>query len=110
MGGETGELWPPIDHTATSLGDMWLVKSSAVKIQARYASIDGLPAENSFVHALAVGGPFLKNNTLVVGASETGIVSWNGVEILHEKASSFLVPGLITAERRANSYDVRNMS
>jgi hypothetical protein len=108
--GETWESRTPNDNTQASLNDMWLVKSPEVKIQARYASIAALPAENSFVRALAVGGSFLKNSTLVVGASEAGIVSWNGAEILNSKASSFSVPGLMTAERRANSHDVRNMS
>jgi len=99
---------------ATS-GDIWLVRSADVSIQARYTSSDAVPTKdepmkNSFVRAVAIGGPFVNHSTLVVGPLEDGIVSWNGTEILKNKTSSFKVEGLITAERRPNSHDVRNMS
>merc|ERR1712151_339180 len=68
------------------------------------------PMKNSFVRAVAIGGPFVNHSTLVVGPLADGIVSWNGAEILRNKTSSFKVEGLIAAERRPNSHDVRNMS
>jgi hypothetical protein len=92
-----------------SSGDMWLVKSSSVSIQARYAPNDQLPGENLFVRAIAVGGPFLNGSTIVVGPLD-GKVTWNGAEILLSQTSNFSVDGLVSAERHIDSQLVQDMS
>jgi hypothetical protein len=90
-------------------GDMWLVKSTLVSIQARYLPDDDMPEENLYVRAVAVGGPFLEGNTLIVGPLSKAVL-WNGNEILASQTSSFEVDGLIHAKRHLNSSLVEDMS
>jgi len=88
-------------------GDMWLVKSSTVSIQARYARDDTLAEENLFVKSLAVSGAFMKGNMFVVGDLEQG-VTYNGLPILGDKESDFEHIGMIKAKRHLDSQLVQN--
>jgi len=88
-------------------GDMWLVKSSTVSIQARYARDDTLAEENLFVKSLAVSGAFMKGNMFVVGDLEQG-VTYNGLPILDDKESDFEHIGMIKAKRHLDSQLVQN--
>jgi len=93
-------------------GDNWLVKSDLVSIQARYMENDNLPERNLFVRAIAVGGAFLKGNTLVIGSLEDQ-VTWNGGSILEDQSSIFSLEGngfFVKASRSANSSLVQDLS
>eukprot|EP00403_Amphidinium_massartii_P027038 CAMPEP_0178389482 /NCGR_PEP_ID=MMETSP0689_2-20121128/10141_1 /TAXON_ID=160604 /ORGANISM="Amphidinium massartii, Strain CS-259" /LENGTH=615 /DNA_ID=CAMNT_0020009937 /DNA_START=65 /DNA_END=1912 /DNA_ORIENTATION=+ len=67
-------------------GDMWLVKSKDVYIQGRFGLANG--GKNSFLKAVAIGGSFLKGNTLVLGTNQ-GISLWNNHPILMNMNTSF---------------------
>jgi len=67
-------------------GDMWLVKSSRIHIQARFNYVP--KHKTAFVKVLAVGGPFLQNNTLRI-AKKSWKAFWNDQEILSELPSTF---------------------
>lgn len=88
-------------------GDFWLVKNEMVHIQARYWSSrrDG----RSATRAVAVGGPFLKNNTLIVEPRESGKVYWNGQEIVYKYPSEFNVPGLITVRHQRRIKNIHGI-
>jgi len=75
-------------------GDYWLVRSSDVFIQGRYWSTreDGA----SSTRALAVGGPFLQNHTLIVEPLD-GQVTWDGKAILQGFPSEEDIPSLLVA-------------
>jgi len=96
-------------------GDVWLVKSSKVNIQARYVRDDNATEENLFVGSVAVGGEFMEGNTLMVGALDRP-VTYNGNVILEDQESTFHmgrtsaddVDGLITAKRSQYSSLVQN--
>jgi len=93
-------------------GDMWLVKSPSVSIQARYARDDTLAEENLFVKSLAVSGDFMKGNAtrgnkLVVGDLEQG-VTFNGLPILVAEQSDFQHNAIIKAKRHLDSSLVQN--
>ena len=88
-------------------GDKWLVRSPSVFIQAKYALDTSLPEKNVFARAVAVGGPFLKNNALVA-PSLLDDVTWNGVPILSKMPSEFEVSGLLVARSHANASLVKN--
>jgi len=88
-------------------GDMWVVKSDKVSIQARYARDDSLAEENLFVRSIAVGGRFMNGSKLIIGPLD-GWVSYNGQPILNSTPSKFHVSGLINATRHANSTLVQN--
>jgi len=90
-------------------GDMWLVDSAAVSIQARYLPDDEAREESLYVRAIAVGGPFLHGNTLIVGPLNAAVM-WNGMAILASQESTFEVAGLIRATRHLNSSLVENLS
>lgn len=68
-------------------GDFWLVKSPLVHIQGRY-NVVNRNRKHSFLRVLAVGGPFLGNNTLVIG-NRRAKVKWNDYEILPAMGSEF---------------------
>jgi len=74
-------------------GDYWLVKSSYVHIQARYWIQNrwGL----SSTGAVAVGGPFLQGNRLIIEPKSGGKIYWNEHEILFDWSSEFHVDGLV---------------
>mmetsp|Transcript_14444 Transcript_14444/g.34100 ORF Transcript_14444/g.34100 Transcript_14444/m.34100 type:complete len:614 (+) Transcript_14444:128-1969(+) len=67
-------------------GDMWLVKSEDVYVQGRFGLANG--GKNSFLKAVAIGGPFLKGNSLVLGTN-TGISLWNNRPILEKMNTTF---------------------
>jgi len=69
-------------------GEYWLVKSTQIKIQGRYAQTrmtNGL----SVTKQVAIGGPFLKGHVLIVGAIHAW---WDGKPILTTFPSSFSQP------------------
>lgn len=68
-------------------GDFWLVKSPLVHIQGRYNVVDKRK-QNSYLRVLAVGGPFLKNNTLIIGNRKSKVL-WNKQTILEQVGSEF---------------------
>jgi len=75
-------------------GDMWLVKSRLVSIQARYEPDTALQHKNLYVKAVGVGGPFLGNKTLVVGTLDDA-VTWDGEDILQHRTSGVVVGSLV---------------
>jgi len=110
-------------ETASVVGDQWLVRSGLVSIQARMANDDSLAERNLFVRAVAIGGAFLKGNTMVIGSLEDQ-VTWNGKPILQEDeveivrghleyTSRFSVEEkefFVKATRSANSSLVQDLS
>jgi hypothetical protein len=88
-------------------GDTWLVKSSLVHIQGRYNFIKNSAQRNShFLRVIAVGGPFLKNNTLIIGWLGTKAL-WNDDEILTSVPSKFQ-NDLVSAEYHKGSMLVQD--
>lgn len=79
-------------HTNSHAGDVWLVKNDQVHIQGRYNLL--MRTQNRpFLRSVAIGGPFLNGNTLIVepqemyltdvtGPLQKGRVLWNKQEIL----------------------------
>merc|ERR1719265_1016381 len=84
---ETGGA-DPIGATMDNFetGDFWLVKSPLVSIQGRYNKAGNY--KNSFLRVLAVGGPFLHNNTLIIGNRKSKVF-WNDEEILPTLPSEY---------------------
>lgn len=76
-------------RTSVDTGDVWLVKNFRVRIQGRYALVPSLH-NKPFLRAIAIGGPFLDGNTLLVEPT-IGRVLWNKLEILpmHEDNYTF---------------------
>jgi len=68
-------------------GNFWLVKSKDVHIQGRYNKRKE-HSTKTVLGGLAVGGPFLKDNTLIFRPL-TGKITWNGKEILKHLGSRF---------------------
>lgn len=91
--------------TGSHLGDTWLVKSEHVHIQGRFNTVNG--AKATYLKALAVGGPFLEGNTLLISGQD-GHALWNGKEILKSLPSKFTKPGLISAEYTKESMLVQD--
>lgn len=89
--------------------DKWLVRSNNVSIQARYIKIADDGETKTFMRAMAIGGPFLQGNTLVVGGLNEQ-VTWNGAEILTSQTSEFNVEGLIKATRHNSSSRIEDFS
>jgi hypothetical protein len=83
-------------------GDYWLVKSGQVWIQARYEATRWVNGRAS-MHGLALGGPFLHHNTIILGPAR-GKVYYNQQEILGTQ-STFDAGGLFSAHR--NDHGVR---
>jgi hypothetical protein len=68
-----------------SPGEYWLVKSDTIWIQARYLPTkftNGL----AVTHTLAVGGPLLKGNKLIIAPT---YATWNGARVLTGFPSHF---------------------
>jgi hypothetical protein len=86
-------------------GTFWLVKSSNVHIQGRYESNKTHP-EFTSLGALAVGGPFLDDNALVLRPL-MGKVEWNNETILQEYPSMF-TNKYLTAHYHKDSEIVKN--
>jgi len=103
---------PPEDSHGA--GDLWLVKSRLVSIQARYLPDQGLSQKNLYVKALAVGGPFMRNSTLVIGSLGDAVL-WDGTAVLEPPASRrrkaagvsrFSVAGLLKASQSSEGQVV----
>jgi hypothetical protein len=73
--------------------DVWLVTSPLVQIQARYWQDDALDESNMYVSAVAVGGPFVANSTLVIDQAGDAL-TWNGKAI---SGDGIEIPGLLHA-------------
>jgi len=106
-------LAPIIDAFGT--GDFWLVRSSLVQIQGRYGQTPWTPPGQSALLAVAAGGPFLWNHTLVVEPmGHGGRITWDGQEILQQLPSEFFVKGFVNVsfyggdERRLIDKDQAN--
>jgi len=67
-------------------GDIWLVKNRFVSIQAQYLPDEALSEKNLYVKAVAVGGPFVRDSKLVIGALDDA-VTWDGAAVLEPSAS-----------------------
>jgi hypothetical protein len=61
-------------------GNFWLVKSSTVWIQGHYASASSRRPSWSTLRRLAIGGPFLQGNTIIVDSTRAKI--WINAESL----------------------------
>jgi hypothetical protein len=90
------------DHKHASYytpGEYWLVKSSTVIIQGKYAA---LPSTNGLavVKGLAIGGTFLHGHKLVVSTMESGaVVTYDGVPVVNGfPASGKTADGLVTVQ------------
>lgn len=70
-------------------GDFWLVKNLMVSIQGRF--MVHANQKRSYLRVLAVGGPFLQNNTFLLGGygPDGAKVYWNEEEILTTMGSTF---------------------
>lgn len=78
-------------NTDLKIGDFWLVKSNDVYIQGRYNLVKMKTGDpKPFLRALAVGGPFLKGNHLVIGAKRDGVY-WNGQKVMTSLEDNKLV-------------------
>jgi hypothetical protein len=85
-------------------GDFWIVNSKWVHIQGRYWSDN--KNGKSAARALAVGGPFLQGNRLIIEQGSGGKIYWNEQVILFDTPSDFRVEGLIDAQTHLNHADV----
>jgi len=93
-------------------GAKWLVKSGRVNIQAMYMPERSMTGDSLFVRAVAVGGEFLKGNTLIIGSLEDPS-TWNGGAILEDESSYFEVHGegfSVRANRTSHSRLVQDLS
>eukprot|EP00928_Gymnodinium_smaydae_P008962 TRINITY_DN1330_c0_g1_i1.p1 TRINITY_DN1330_c0_g1~~TRINITY_DN1330_c0_g1_i1.p1 ORF type:complete len:692 (-),score=119.53 TRINITY_DN1330_c0_g1_i1:148-2223(-) len=72
--------WKKDEVSVRTTGTFWLVRSRRIHIQGTYEHIPGQPNATS-LSVLALGGPFLGNNTLVIRPL-SGKSTWNGQEIL----------------------------
>eukprot|EP00928_Gymnodinium_smaydae_P088632 TRINITY_DN726_c0_g1_i2.p1 TRINITY_DN726_c0_g1~~TRINITY_DN726_c0_g1_i2.p1 ORF type:complete len:869 (+),score=195.53 TRINITY_DN726_c0_g1_i2:67-2607(+) len=72
--------WQDDQVSVHKAGTYWLVRSARVHIQASYEHPPGQPNVTA-LSVLAVGGPFLNNNTLIMRPLN-GKSTWNGKEIL----------------------------
>jgi len=71
-------------------GDYWLVNSDLVKIQGRYGTTVFSENGMSAMLALAVGGPFMRNHTLIIQQIDDGSVFYDGQPIVEEFPSEFV--------------------
>jgi len=85
-------------------GSYWLVKSPAVWIQGHFRSIDLHLPGLAYLTKLAVGGPFLQGNTLMVEGTDSGLqIWWNQGLILQDKliGTHSEMNGAVVVERSA---------
>mmetsp|Transcript_67438 Transcript_67438/g.161777 ORF Transcript_67438/g.161777 Transcript_67438/m.161777 type:complete len:578 (+) Transcript_67438:175-1908(+) len=83
-------------------GDMWLVKSADVHIQGRFGF--AMNSSKSFLKAVAIGGPFLEGNSMVLGTND-GTSLWNNMTILTKVNTSFTAAfanGTVSAHYKSN--------
>jgi hypothetical protein len=90
-------------------GDMWLVKSAGVSIQARYKRDDSLEDKNLFVRSVALGGDFMKGNKLILSPLDDA-VTYNGKEILQTEESEFYIEGVVHAKRHTDAHLVEDVA
>jgi hypothetical protein len=74
--------WKSEQITVMDEGTFWLVNSQDVHIQGRFGKIRP-NADQTMLQALAIGGPFLQNNTFVIRPLMGG-VTWNGNSVLSQ--------------------------
>jgi len=96
------------DAEKNAVGDFWLVKSELILIQGRYEVVKTSHRGGSFMTRLAVGGPILGNNTLIVGSKDTRCW-WTQHEILSHLPARYL-NDYITADYLPNSTLVQDDS
>jgi len=100
-GGQPGEV------AAFETGDFWLVKSEHLAIQGRYSMVQQRDSKKPFMTAVAIGGPFLRGNKLIVEAG-SGEVTWSGKQILTALPSEFQEGGLIKARYHNESLIIQD--
>lgn len=100
----------PSDTTSSQeFGDFWLVKSAMIYMQGRFnIAPKAQNDEQSWLRVLAVGGPFLKNNTLKFGTHNSKTF-WNDQEILSGLPSVYRNE-FISAKYTPNSEHVQDSS
>mmetsp|Transcript_25890 Transcript_25890/g.60475 ORF Transcript_25890/g.60475 Transcript_25890/m.60475 type:complete len:779 (-) Transcript_25890:99-2435(-) len=105
-----------VTHGDFRTGDFWLVKSELVYIQARYSKVKYTGTKEKFENrtyltGLAVGGPFLQGNMLLIGPRE-GRVDWvneaGETEQILQKPGFFKVEDLVEAHFREHGIRVTN--
>jgi len=97
--------------SSNTVTEMWVVRSQDVHIQARVANFADSVEKTEFVKTLAVGGPFIANNILVIGSLEDDI-TWNGMRILEHQDSTFEMRNndfAVKASRGEHSSNVADM-
>jgi hypothetical protein len=96
-------------RTAVEIGDVWLVKHPQLHIQGRYNLVKR--RENKpFLRAVAIGGPLMQGNKLVVGPLH-GRVLWNEEEILKDgEAQEFNINDLLNASSAKDTVMVQDDS
>ncbi len=95
---------PSIQKGSFKVSDTWLVKSSPIHIQARYQAVGD--KSRVFLKMIGVGGPFLQNNTLIIG-DRGGKSFWNQQEILSSLPSEFH-NGIVSAKYHSASELVQD--
>jgi len=88
-------------------GDMWLVKSAGVSIQARFKRDDSLEEKNLFVRSVALSGDVMKGNKLIISPLDDA-VTYNGQEILQTQESEFYIEGVVHAKRHTDAHLVED--
>jgi len=73
------------------------VRSRQVHIQGRFNKVE---EGRLFLRGLAVSGPFLKGNVLLISGNTGGKAFWNKKQILNRSPSEFTSAGLISAWHR----------
>lgn len=92
----------PHDHIGSSVvnifghGDFWIVRSALISIQGRYEATQWTLNGQSATRALAIGGPFLNNHTLVIEPMD-GQITWDGAAILQDFPSSWVNESIVVA-------------
>lgn len=103
---DTGSL-SLISFEGREYGDTWLVQSPQVHIQGRYNVVKNTQGKSrSFLRLIAIGGPFLKNNTLIIGTADAKAL-WNDQEILTSVPSTYQ-NGLIYSHYHKDSVLVQD--
>jgi len=86
-------------------GDFWIVKNNLIQIQGRFNQKNNR-TQRTFLRSVAIGGPFLENNTLLIG-KQNGKVFWNNDTILSSMPSEFS-NDLIYAKYHNESFYVQD--
>jgi len=68
----------PVDVNLYEEGDVWLMRSKLMHVQARLRRSGTFVPDRAAVGAVAIGGPLLNNSVLLVAATEDGRVLWRG--------------------------------